>query len=275
MFQAIDIAIILCITIVILSTMLLALTLVYVSRLKQREDARVEIMPQGTGAEEEETFESLEERIRNLVALKQVDKIDVSSEAAEPPETSLVRTLETLGDEAAKNERVGSAAGGLAKDAETSPKPNGFTKEVRSQIVPTETAALPAVKTLNIKGEPAGMVPPPLHKKDTVTSLAEPETKQAENLESRENPPAPLIKMVNENEVKDAMDNKPKTDHPNENERGDDKQDMSFSDLFTEDTEETETDKLGKQLGDIDAGDIMQMTKNLAEQLKGKRLAVK
>ena len=109
-----------------------------------------------------------------------------------------------------------------------------------------------------------------MDKKEPIASITKPDTEPTANLEHPKDGSAPSIKVINENEVKDTMADKPNEDPP-----AGMKQEMSFSDLFTEDTEETEADKLGKQLGDIDAGDIVKMTQSLADQLRGKKAAVK
>jgi hypothetical protein len=281
MYQALDIAIAFCITISLLSSVILALTLIYVSRLRPRKAVKNKIVAQEPRSVEEETHESTEKSIRsetrNVVAdsqtpvnlSEQTNKIGVSLKAADPSETAISNEISSEGTP--EHQRVGPNRDNPSENAPAAPKLDLAAEKGRSQIALVEIKDPSAIKTVSINVAQAEMAPPsPQERKDPTASPIRPETKQAANLEHPGDGSAPSIKVINESEVKDTMADKPKQDPT-----ADIKQDMSFSDLFTEDTEETEADKLGKQLGDIDAGDIMQMTKNLAEQLKGKRVAVK
>jgi hypothetical protein len=281
MYQALDFAIAFCITVSLLSSVILALTLIYVSRLKPRKEVKNKIKAQEPGPGEEAKLESIEAGVRsetrNLAAdahtpvnlAEQKNKIDVSSKVADPSETAISHEIPSEGTP--KDQRVGSNQDTRSENADTSPKPDVAKEKGRAQVEPLEIKDPSAIKTVNVNVAQATMAPPsPLEMKEPPAGLTGPDTKQMANHEHAGGGSAPSIKVINENEVKDKMADIPKEDPP-----ADMKQDMSFSDLFTEDTEETEADKLGKQLGDIDAGDIVKMTQSLADQLKGKRLAVK
>jgi hypothetical protein len=71
-------------------------------------------------------------------------------------------------------------------------------------------------------------------------------------------PPAQIGNTVKENAAKNENEAKPKTT----------KADSDFSELFAEDTEETEASRLAKELEDIDTEDILKTSQDLISQIK-------
>ena len=71
-------------------------------------------------------------------------------------------------------------------------------------------------------------------------------------------PPAQIGNTVKENSAKIENEAKPKPT----------KADSDFSELFTEDTEETEASRLAKELEDIDTEDILKTSQDLISQIK-------
>jgi len=182
-------------------------------------------------------------------------------------ETAVVDQSTNPSAEAEGKERAGANSGDSSELA-TSPEVSPST-EVSSHMPSPETKELAPVRTVTAGVAPAETVPVSTTlKEETNVSLTEPAARQAPDAEHTGNSSSPSITVVNESEAKDTMVDKPSGDQ-----QRDVKKDMSFSDLFTEDTEETEATRLGKELSDIDAGDIAKMTQNLASQLKARRPA--
>ncbi len=281
MYQKLDFAIGFFIAIACLSSVLLALTFIYVSRLKPRMTPKHATMAAATEASGHTVLSELPEQ----PSLTRIEgrSIDVKTNLGPPNPTTLapvpskvtglddiavVDQPKTTVAEAKDNERAASNSGDLSRES-ASPDPPPPT-EVRTQIPSLETKGQSKVETVTPGAAPAEAVSISTSPQEsTNVGLTELGAKQTANGERLGKSPGPSITVVNVSEAKGTMADEPKADQPR-----DVKQD-AFSDLFTEDTVETEATKLGKDLTDIDAGDILEMTQNLANQLKVRRPATK
>ena len=191
------------------------------------------------------------------------------SKVAGPDDTAIVDQIKTAVVEVKDDELAGPSSGDLSQET---PSPGlAPSTEVLAQGTSLETKEMTVLETVTAKVAQAGIASKSDPQQQAMSiSLIEPGAKQAASSERPSNSSGPSITAVNESEARDTMADEPKGDQPR-----DVKQDTSFSDLFTEDTEETEATKLGKELSDIDAGDIAKMTQNLANQLKVRRPATK
>jgi hypothetical protein len=281
-YQSLDFAIGFFIAIVCLSSVMLALTLVYVSRLRPRTALEHGVMPvAATGSEPAEPSEPVEHSNLSEAKSPAID-IQTSLDTANPTTSTTVPSKGTGPDvmavvdqstytsaEAEGNERAGSNPGDSSEEP-TSPEVSPST-EAPSQMPSSDTKELSAVQTVTARVAPVETVPvSTIQKEETNTSLTEPAASQDPDAQNPGSSSSPSITVVNESEARDTMADKPSGDQ-----QRDVKKDMSFSDLFTEDTEETEATRLGKELSDIDAGDIVKMTQNLASQLKARRTVAK
>ncbi len=282
MYQKLDFAIGFFIAIAFLSSVLLALTFIYVSRLKPRTASKLANVPAKAGASDPEELPESHEQ-PGVIAIEDpatdvrinedppnpTTATSVSSKVAGPDDTAIVDQIKTAVAEVKDDELAGPSSGDLSQET---PSPGlAPSTEVLAQGPSLETKEMTVLETVTAKVAQAEIASKSDPQQQAMSiSLIEPGAKQAASSERPSNSSGPSITVVNESEARDTMADEPKGDQPR-----DVKQDTSFSDLFTEDTEETEATKLGKELSDIDAGDIAKMTQNLANQLKVRRPASK
>jgi hypothetical protein len=103
-----------------------------------------------------------------------------------------------------------------------------------------------------------GLLPNSDNQKATTESVKGAQTEKEVNNETKPIPAVPLVKVVNEKQGKSEMNDKTKPENPN----------TDFSELFTQDTEETEASKLAKELSDIETEDILEESLSLISQFK-------
>jgi hypothetical protein len=281
MYQKLDFVLGFFIIIIFLSSVIVTLTILYLSRSKSKDkseknDSKSE-KPKN-GKKPESNFEPIklnarekntatntkfpislsEQTTAEKASLKMSESIERNN--TNPSDSNFKKSTENKAEKLIINKLSGPESGSQLGLSEETQKVKQMSIEVGNHSNP---------KTMDYSKSSSGILLSPLT-----------EGKKANNIENTDGQkPAPnLEKVVNlailptkqhlESEVKQPMADENKKDHPREVQP-----DSGFSELFTEDTEESQAIKLSKDLNDVDANDILTMSQNLISQFRGKRPA--
>jgi hypothetical protein len=142
------------------------------------------------------------------------------------------------------------------------------TQQAKQMSIEVENHSNP--KTLDYSKTSGGILLSPLAEENKTNNIENTDgQKLVPNSEIAVNLAILPTKQNLESEVKQPMADENKKDHPRVVQP-----DMGFSELFTEDTEESQASKLSKDLNDVDTNDILTMSQNLISQFKGRRPAI-
>jgi hypothetical protein len=138
-------------------------------------------------------------------------------------------------------------------------KPNPETPPVKDNPPPVTSLNVPVAQGQLAPVTAGGVEKTSLEvKSEEASKVAQPETGNQTQ--------SPSINLIKENEGKKPMEDKPVEDPPQ-----DAKSDGDFGDLFAEEMEETEASRLAKELKDVDTADILQTSQSLVSQFKRKK----
>jgi hypothetical protein len=144
---------------------------------------------------------------------------------------------------------------------------SGIEKPPASQNQPVSANPLAATTDVSvIKSFTAPSGPPVGAKPKLEAQLVQ--SVQSMKPETAVNPVSPSVPMASDNETKKATEEKLQTDPVQ-----DSRSDGDFSDLFAEEMEENEASRLAKELGDIDTENILQTSQSLISQIRRKKKA--
>jgi hypothetical protein len=283
MYQKLDFALGFFIILTFLSSLVVALTLIYLSRpkpknrLAQNDKGRekaTEIKTEKPDSKSVTTKKTISDPVTETnIPLDLASKTFVentSLEGSKTTEITIVPKIDNVNRPSEENQPEKPIIGELLSVKPPLPPVSSFEKQ-QPQIIPLGNADHGVTRPEDIDKTSKGIVSPRnAEEVKTNISTDKPGLGLETNLEKRENPIAPLIKESTESEVTEPMIDEHKDSQP----RGR-RDDMGFSELFTEDTEETQAGKLSKELSDIEANDILTMSHNLVSQLRGKKPASK
>jgi hypothetical protein len=291
MYQKLDFALGFFITVVFLSSVVVALTMIYFSRSKPKFQEEIngkevetvntfkleqkgKLIGEPTGSDSNESnADSKMESYINLFkkffkvssSSKPTSEVNIPLTEAKFPETSVIDPPKSVGEKKSDNQKETSNSGGISSEKLTVSQLNPLSEKPQIQQINVEKSGTPIVNTLNSSIKPDAVI-------SSTSSTVEKKTVEVTDLQPDRNKqpekegilPVPVINVGNKNEVKDPM-----VDKTNEDQSRDGKTDMGFSELFAEEMEENEAGRLSKELSDIDTGDILKMSQNLVSRFKG------
>jgi hypothetical protein len=290
MYQKLDFALGFFITVVFLASVVVALTMIYISRSKpkiqeEKNVSEVETVktykleekgnltgesngpdPKESSADfKTESYINLFKKFfRVSLSSKPTSEVNIPLAEAKFPETSVVEPVKSAGGKIPDIQKEGSNSGGVSNEKLKVSKLDPLSEGEQIQQISVKNSSTSIVNTLNSSIKPDATISSTsaMVEKKTyeVTDIQPDHVKQPENKEIL---PVSVINVGNENEVKEPMVNESQENRPQNQ-----KPDMGFSELFTEDTEESEASKLVKELHDVDTNDILEMSQSLVGQFK-------
>ncbi len=280
MYQKLDFALGFFITMIFLSSVVVTLTILYFSRSKpknrvaQNDKGTEKPIESNTGGEPNSIVESIKLNINDPVPdtsipldlLVQTTSENSPLNGNEPTERMIVDKIDTVYKQSVENQPEKIIISKLSNI--NSPLPPAFSVEKQQpQKISLGNENNEATSPKDIHGALNETVASPTTAEaKTNISIDKLSSGSETNLKKGVNTNAPLIEETRESEVIEPMVDERKNPQPR-----DGQDDMGFSELFTEDSEETHAGRLSKDLSDIEANDILTMGQSLVSQFKGRR----
>lgn len=283
MYQKLDFALGFFIILTFLSSLVVALTLIYLSRprprnrLAQNDKGREKPTKLRTGEKSDSRSATTNQTNSDQVTETNIPldlpsktfAEDTSLEGSKVTEITIVPKIGKVIRPSGENQPEKPIISELSSVKPPLP-PASSVENQQPQIIPLENEDQGTNRPKDIPEPPNGIVSPRNSEEVKTTNIRtdKPSPGPEINLEKGGNPinPLPLTKESAASEGKESMLNEPK-----EPQAGGAQDDRGFSDLFTEDTEETQAGKLSKELSDIETDDILTMSHSLVTQLRGRR----